>query len=177
MHSKSHIMSTLYVSRTNMQVLFVVRSFVHDVGTNRYELYTDPKELKEILLAYHISVDVVCAYMVIGNIQQHTGIFKYCPDFTCSDPFCAYVYWFLMKNVFLGISMNLLPGIEFSLSTKPAEESVEMYTQRMRDQKIADVDMRIEHVKVDIPTHQADLHNFFFMSEKTLNADKYEECK
>jgi hypothetical protein len=82
-----------------------------------------------------------------------------------------------MKNVFLGISMNLLPGIEFSLSTKPAEESVDMYTQRMRDQKIADVDMRIEHVKVDIPTHQADLHNFFFMSEKTLNADKYDECK
>jgi hypothetical protein len=170
-------MSNMFVSRTDMQVIFVVRSFVHDVGTNKYELFTDPKELKEILLAYHISVDVVCAYMVIGNIQQHTGIFKFCPDFTCSDSFCAYVYWFLMKNVFLGIPMNILPGFEFSLSTKPAEETVEAYTERMRDQKIADVDMRIEQVKDDIPKHQADLHQFFFMSEKTLETDKYDECK
>ena len=73
--------------------------------------------------------------------------------------------------------MNILPGIEISLSTKPADETVEEYTQRMRDQKIADVDMRIEQVKDDIPKHQADLHQFFFMSEKTLETDKYDECK
>ena len=169
-------MSNFYVSRTDMQVLFVVRSFVHDVGTSKYELYTDQTELKDILLAYHISVDVVCAYMVIGNIQQHMGIFKLCPDFTCSDAFCAYVYWFLMKNVFLGIPMNSLPGIDFSLSNKPTEESVEMYTQRMRHKKIADADMRIEQVKEDVPTHQADLHQFFFTSEKHLDTEN-EECK
>ena len=154
-----------------MQVLYIVSSFVHDIGTSRYELYADPIDLKERLCSYHVSVEVVCAYMVIGNIQQHLGIFKLCSDFSCSDSFCAYVYWFLMRQIFLDIPGDIIPGVDISISTKPVEETLDAYTKRMREKKIEDVDMRIKEIKSDIPAYQEDLYQYFFVSEKPLHYD------
>jgi len=128
-------------------------------------------QLKDKLVAYNITVDLVCAYMVIGNIQQHLGIFKGVTDFSCSDPFCANVYWFLMKQVFLIIPGNIIPGIEISCSSIEEGETEEECTERIRRAKIADVEMRIEQIKVDVPQHQADPFTYFFSSDKALMGD------
>ncbi len=149
-----------------MQVLYIISTFTHDIGASRYELHADPIDLKERLCSYHVSVEVVCAYMVIGNIQQHIGIFKSCSEFSCSDSFCAYVYWFLMRQVFLDIPGDIVPGVDISLSTKPSEESLDAYTMRMREKKVEDVDMRIQEIKSEIPKHQEDLYQYFFVREK-----------
>lgn len=127
--------------------------------------------LKERLCSYQISVELVCAYMVIGNIQQHTGIFKLCSEFSCSDAFCAYVYWFLMRQVFLDIPGDIIPGVDIALSTKPVEEDIDEYRMRMLEKKKEEVNMRFQEIKGEIPSHQEDLYQYFFLREKPLHYD------
>ena len=79
-----------------------------------------------------------------------------------------------MRQVFLDIPGNIIPGVEISLSSKPVEESLDAYTMRMREKKIEDVDMRIKEIKNDVPMHQEDLYQYFFVKEKPLH---YESSK
>jgi len=71
-----------------------------------------------------------------------------------------------MRQVFLDIPGDIVPGVDISLSTKPSEESLDAYTMRMREKKVEDVDMRIQEIKSEIPKHQEDLYQYFFVREK-----------
>ena len=76
-----------------------------------------------------------------------------------------------MRQVFLDIPGDIIPGIDISLSSKPVDESLDAYTMRMREKKIEDVDMRIKEIKNDVPMHQEDLYQYFFVKEKPLHYD------
>ena len=79
-------------------MLFVVTTFLMEVGFSRFEEYSSATEIYEKLKANKITVEIVCAYMVLGNLHKRDSIFAGVSDFSCSDPFLAYTYWFLMSK-------------------------------------------------------------------------------
>ncbi len=105
-------------------MLYIVTLFLLEVGFSRYEEYTSASEIYEKLILNHINVDLVCAYMVIGNMHKQDAFFAGYTEFSCSEPFLAYTYWFLMSKVFLEYKPgNHIPGLEVPLHNKPPDET------------------------------------------------------
>ena len=159
-------MSAFLIACLLVKVLYVVTTFLMEVGFSRFEEYSSATEIYEKLKANKITVEIVCAYMVLGNLHKRDSIFAGVSDFSCSDPFLAYTYWFLMSNVFLEYRAgNHLPGIEVPLSSKRDDESVEACSERVRRMKIIDIEHKLEELSVNVPVEKKNLYLYFFLPD------------
>ena len=144
----------------------MVNSYQNEVGIARFEMYTAPEVIYQKLSGLNITVDFVCAYMLIGNMNHRKGLFEGCSEFSCSDPFLAYTFWFLMSNVFLVYKEgNHIPGLEVSLRSKGDDESPNDCIERIRTAKRRDMDMRIQELCSMVDLRKQDLYQYFFRSE------------
>ena len=135
-------------------------------------MHTAPGDLYQRLNALNITVELVCAYMVIGNMNQRKGIFEGITEFSCSDPFLAYTYWFLMSTVFIVYKGgNHIPGLEVDLENKREDESTVEFMERIRAAKTSECDMRLEELSKLVDESKRNLYKYFFVLE-TENSSK-----
>ena len=146
----------------------MVSSFINTGVACTYRTREDTRQLQVELKALFIDVNLVCAYMVLGSVVNNKGLFKDVDDFTSSDPFLGYCYWFLIKEVFLKAAkenVNDIPGFEVTSAIVGSvsgadmlsryEQHISLYSQQSES--------KIDKMVDKMPLEKRDLFEYYFL--------------
>ena len=136
------------------------------VRENSTELY---KELKGVSVDVHL----VCAYMVLGSQWKKECLFADIQEFSCTDPFLGYCYWFLMDEVFLKAAeenVNCIPGTEYAeegtqllLSGTMNDDQKRQYEANLRRLSIV-ARSRYDFYSKSVKEEKQDLFEHYFLT-------------
>jgi hypothetical protein len=150
----------------------VVSLFLNATICAPFRARLDVNELLMDLKASFIDVNLVCAYMILGNQVQHEDIFADVHEFSCSDPFLGYCFWFLKKEVFVSAAEENLEHFarfELSATTQATSSNKEALIDRYENHLVAvseESERRCKNFLQQnaVPPAKRDLFRYFFVS-------------
>ena len=152
------------------QVLYIVSPFLDASTCAPFRTRSHVGELLRELKACSIDMNLVCAYMVLGNVTHHEGIFKDTCEFKSGDPFLGYCFWFLIKQVFIEaakenkgeFAVYELPAVEAeTLTGSPAIGArYDRYLEALNNT----ADIKITELQRKVQEDKRDLFQYFFLN-------------